>query len=118
VLTSQEIERVIEEEILQILDDKGIPADQLPNPTREDRLGDLGLTSLDLAQLVACLEARLHGDPFAELVAITSVRTIGDLCRAYERFAAGETSDAAETAELDRIKQRAEARLKRGAGGR
>jgi acyl carrier protein len=44
---------------------------------------DLGLRSLDLAQLVATLELELQADPFARLVPITSVRTVGDVCDAY-----------------------------------
>ena len=114
----EEIEKVVEEEILLILDDKGTPADQLPNVVREDRLGELGLTSIDLAQLVAGLEARLHADPFQELVPITSVRTVADLCGAYERFFAGEKPGESDAAELDELKRRAQARSRRGAGGR
>jgi acyl carrier protein len=45
----------------------------------------LGLTSLDLAFLVAELEAQLGVDPFAKLVSITSVRTVDDLVRAYQQ---------------------------------
>jgi acyl carrier protein len=45
----------------------------------------LGLSSLDLAFLVADLEAELGVDPFAKLVSITSVRTVGDLVRAYQQ---------------------------------
>src|SRR5262245_8975187 len=45
----------------------------------------LGLTSLDLAFLVADLEAELGVDPFAKLVSITSVRTVDDLVGAYRR---------------------------------
>ncbi len=45
--------------------------------------GELGLESLDLAQIVATLEARTGLDPFAEQVAVTSVRTVGDLVAAY-----------------------------------
>ena len=48
-----------------------------------DRLQDIGLESLDLARLVAELEGRLGRDPFAELVPITSVRTVDDLVSAY-----------------------------------
>lgn len=48
--------------------------------------GDLGLKSLDLAQVIALLERELRADPFARLVPITSVRTVGDLCDAYQRF--------------------------------
>lgn len=43
----------------------------------------LGLTSLDLARIIATLELQLDVDPFAERVAITSIRTAGDLCAAY-----------------------------------
>ena len=44
----------------------------------------LGLSSLDLAFVVAELEAELGVDPFAKLVSITSVRSVGDLVRAYQ----------------------------------
>ena len=45
----------------------------------------LGLSSLDLALLVAELEAELGVDPFAKLVSITSVRSVDDLVRAYQQ---------------------------------
>jgi acyl carrier protein len=45
----------------------------------------LGLSSLDLAILVAELEAELGVDPFAKLVSITSVRSVEDLVRAYQQ---------------------------------
>src|SRR5262249_1494703 len=45
----------------------------------------LGLSSLDLAFVVAELEAELGIDPFAKLVSITSVRSVGDLVRAYQQ---------------------------------
>ncbi len=56
---------------------------------------DLGLRSLDLAQIVATLEMMLGADPFAQLVPITSVRTVGDLFDAYAlalRGSAGPTA--------------------------
>jgi acyl carrier protein len=43
----------------------------------------LGLTSLDLATVVAELESALGVDPFARVVSITSVRTVDDLVEAY-----------------------------------
>jgi acyl carrier protein len=46
---------------------------------------DLGLRSLDLARIIAKLELKLGVDPFAEMVAVTSIRTVGDLCAAYAR---------------------------------
>jgi acyl carrier protein len=45
----------------------------------------LALSSLDLAFLVAELEAELGVDPFAKLVSITSVRSVEDLVRAYQQ---------------------------------
>src|SRR5258708_20027641 len=45
----------------------------------------LGLSSLDLAFVVAELELELGVDPFAKLVSITSVRSVGDLVRAYQQ---------------------------------
>lgn len=54
----------------------------------EALVDDLGLRSLDLAQLVAVLELRLGVEPFVEHEAITDVRTVGDLARAFERVAA------------------------------
>lgn len=46
---------------------------------------DLGLKSLDLARIVAKLDTELGADPFSETVAITSIRTVGDLCQAYSQ---------------------------------
>jgi acyl carrier protein len=52
----------------------------------DDLLVDTGLASLDLAALVARLERVWRLDPFLEAVAITEIRTVGDLCRAYRDF--------------------------------
>ena len=68
---------------------EGIRADQM-------LVEDLGLQSLDLARIVAKLEMKLQVDPFAEMVAITSIRTAGDLCAAYAKcFSADEDSEPA-----------------------
>lgn len=57
---------------------------------------DLGLKSLDLARIVAKLDTELGVDPFSEAVAITSIRTVGDLCEAYSQcFEAEEADEAA-----------------------
>jgi acyl carrier protein len=58
--------------------------------------GELGLRSLDLAQLVAILELRTGLDPFAAHVAITSVRTVGDIVAAYRLAAGGAPAAAAQ----------------------
>jgi acyl carrier protein len=56
---------------------------------------DLNFGSLDLAQLVAMLEIKLGVDPFAQHTALTSIATVGDLCRVYDevRKAAGAGED-------------------------
>jgi acyl carrier protein len=59
---------------------------EVPRLTGAEKLSaTLGLSSLDLALLVAELEAALHVDPFAKLVSITSVRSVDDLVRAYQQ---------------------------------
>lgn len=52
----------------------------------DDLLVDTGLASLDLAAVVAALERVWKVDPFLEVVPITEIRTVGDLCRAYQGF--------------------------------
>lgn len=77
------VETAVCEALRQVLDGKGLPGDNLGRDRR--LITDLGLKSLDLAQLVALLEYSLRVDPFARLVSITDVRTVGDLCLAYEK---------------------------------
>jgi acyl carrier protein len=112
VMSKEQIERVLREEIAQILEEKGQShAKSVAEIELEHRLGpDLGLTSLDLAQLVAVVEARLKADPFQELVPITSVRNVGDLCSAYQRFFTGDTGKDLDAELLLASKRRAEAR--------
>jgi acyl carrier protein len=52
---------------------------------------DLGLDSLDFAQLVARLELELDLDPFTEAVSVTEIRTVGDLSEAYCQLAERKT---------------------------
>ena len=57
----------------------------LPRAGSEQTLsGDLGLESLDLAQLVAELELRLGVDPFAQ-GATARIVTVGELISVYEK---------------------------------
>jgi acyl carrier protein len=76
----------------------------------------LGLSSLDLAVLVAELEAEFGVDPFAKLVSITSIRSVEDLVRAYQQVFFPELvrggEDAAVTAAVTRAQIR-RARSKR-----
>jgi acyl carrier protein len=75
------IEAVIEERINAILAEQSKPVRKL---SPGDKLHDsLGLSSLDLAVLVSELELAFDADPFAKLVPITSINTVGDLACAY-----------------------------------
>ena len=62
-------------------------------------LVDIGFKSIDLARVVALAEIRLGVDPF-ETRPITDIRTVDDLCRAYEDALAGQPArpSAAESA--------------------
>src|SRR5215469_5834378 len=75
----------------------------------------LGLSSLDLAFLVAELEVELGVDPFAKLVSITSVRSVDDLVRAYRRAIFGDNKLRAEDSELAAAMERAGSRKARRA---
>jgi acyl carrier protein len=82
-LTGAEIEATIHRTLVEVLERAGKP---VPVFDEEDDLIATGLTSLDLAALVAKLERRWKIDPFLEAKAITEVRTVGDLCRAYQEY--------------------------------
>jgi acyl carrier protein len=102
-----EISKAVRHQVRLLLDEKDLPLREIGS---EDRLNaDLGLTSLDLAALVAALEMTLKADPFQELVPITSVRTIGDLELAYAKFFSG-TGGGGQDEDLAKIRRRAEAR--------
>lgn len=77
------IETVVHDRIRTILAERGGEIGRLSGA---EKLSDgLGLSSLDLAFLVADLEAALGVDPFAKHVSITSVRSVADLVRAYQQ---------------------------------
>jgi acyl carrier protein len=80
----QNLDESIIAELYRVAQLRGL---MLPAIERRQRLvDDLGLTSLDLAHVIAALERLLKADPFLRLVSITSIRTVGDLCNAYRRF--------------------------------
>jgi acyl carrier protein len=78
--TDDEIAEAIRLTIGDLLQRRGRP---IPPLDEHDLLMATGLTSLDMAALIARLEQRWKVDPFLEAVPITEVRTIADLCRAY-----------------------------------
>jgi acyl carrier protein len=73
----------------------------------------LGLSSLDLAFVVAELEAELGVDPFAKLVSITSIRSVGDLVRAYQQAFFPELERSGEDHALAAAAKRAQIRQAR-----
>ena len=80
--------------ILAVLEEVGRdrsiePAAFLP----QSGLVDMGFKSIDLARVLALAEIRLGVDPF-ETRPITDIRTVGDLCRAYEDALAGRPAAA------------------------
>jgi len=80
-LTPEGLRSVIHGKIISILKERG---EERAFSAHDKLNATLGLSSLDLAFLVADLEAELGVDPFARLVSITSVRSVEDLERAYE----------------------------------
>ena len=81
--TLAQIEAIVHGRIRAVLAER---AGEVARLSGTDKLSaTLGLSSLDLAFLVAELEAELGVDPFAKLVSITSVRSVEDLVRAYQQ---------------------------------
>jgi len=80
---ADQVETMVLNKVRAMLAERGtLPTVSL---SRGDKLNaNLGLSSLDLALLVSELEFELGVDPFAKLVAVTSVRTIDDLVKAYQ----------------------------------
>lgn len=86
-----DVEKLVHSELRRLLVERDRPPGVIEGSSR---LGlDLGFESLDLALLVARLEVATGLDPFAEDVAITSIRTVGDVVSAY-RHMGGPRADA------------------------
>jgi acyl carrier protein len=85
-----------------------------PLSGREKLNATLGLGSLDLAVLVAELEAELGVDPFAKLVSITSIRSVDDLVAAYQQAFFPELHRRDEDDAIAAAVQRARSRRPRG----
>jgi acyl carrier protein len=81
--TLAQIESIVHGRIRAVLAER---VGEIPRLSGAEKLSaTLGLSSLDLAVLVAELEAELGVDPFAKLVSITSVQSVADLVRAYQQ---------------------------------
>lgn len=78
---------------------------------KDDRLvEDLGFSSLNMARIIAILEDQFGTDPFSKSVAITSIRTVGDLAGAYRQTLEAEARDPVRVTPLTQSQQRAAAR--------
>ena len=93
-----EVEQVVVDVVAGVAREKSGAIESLQ--ADQTLVDDLGLRSLDLARIIAKLELKLGVDPFAEMVAVTSIRTVGDLCAAYARCFE-EDADVEEEAEED-----------------
>jgi acyl carrier protein len=113
--TPAQIEAIVHDRIRAVLAER---VGEVGRLSGADKLSaTLGLSSLDLAFLVAELEAELGVDPFAKLVSITSVRSVADLVQAYQQaffpeFARGMADDAIATA-VERARTRRARRERR-----
>ena len=107
----EQVESVVHGKIRAILAERGSQAGRLSGA---DKLNaTLGLTSLDLAFLVADLEAELGVDPFAKLVSITSVRSVDDLVKAYQQAIFPDRARSADDGAVATAIKRAETRRAR-----
>jgi len=113
-LTPEELRVVIHGRIRSLLHERCGEARAFSG---QDKLNaTLGLSSLDLAFLVADLEAELGVDPFAKLVSITTVRSVDDLERAYRGALFPQTAAPRHDNDLASAAARAQTRLSRRKG--
>jgi len=109
--TPAKIESVVHSKIRAVLEDR---LGESPTIRGIDKLNaTLGLSSLDLAVIVAELEIELGTDPFAKLVPITSVRSVDDLVDAYRKALLPDANTPEPDNELAAAMQRAERRRTR-----
>ena len=101
-----DIDDVVYAELARFLAASGRAA--VPIARGERLIEGLGMTSFELAELVARLNAKLSADPFRTSRALTDVRTVEDLCRAYRGQPAG--APPGKQDELEASLKRAQAR--------
>ena len=109
--TVAQIESIVHGRIRAVLAERGREVARLSGS--EKLSATLGLSSLDLAFLVAELEAELGVDPFAKLVSITSVRSVEDLVRAYQQAVFPELQRSGEEDAIAAAVKRAQTRRTR-----
>ena len=79
-MTRDRVTAAIEGTITAVMEARGLNQGGIEPSARLSET--LGLRSMDLAQIVLTLEDDLNCDPF-QSIPITSIRTVGDLTRAY-----------------------------------
>jgi len=110
--TPAQIESTIHDKIRAILEEQGSHYGRLSG--MEKLSATLGLSSLDLAFLVAELESTLGVDPFAKLVSITSIRSVVDLVQAYQKACFPDLMSSEEDNSISTAVKRAQTRRARG----
>jgi acyl carrier protein len=105
----KDLRMAVHDAVLEIVQERNPATIRIDD--HQELSGDLGLTSLDIATVVANLDMMLEADPFSELFSITSTRTVGDLLNAYEGFFhQGRVPESKDVEEArDRAKRRQEA---------
>jgi len=83
------IAALVRTHITDLLNEAGVAVGPLADA---DQLNALGLDSLLFARLIIQLETEVGVDPFAEDLAVSDVRTVGELTAAYENAAAATAS--------------------------
>jgi acyl carrier protein len=106
--TRGELEKVIHDKIRVLLEERGGDVPAIRGAASLN--GALGLSSLDLAIVVAELEAALSVDPFSKIVSITSIRSVDDLVGAYQKAYLPQTTPTEKDEDLLEAAQRARAR--------
>jgi len=114
--TPEQIEVAVHEKIRTILQERLGEVRTLGGTEKLN--ATLGLSSLDLAFLVAELEAELGVDPFAKSVSITSIRSVDDLVIAYRNAFFCNQKLELEDRDLSAAMRRASSRRARRAGKR
>jgi acyl carrier protein len=107
-----QVKSVVHEVLKSVAEEESLSVTEIRGD--EKLVEDLGFRSLTMARILAILEARLGVDPFSNAVAVTSIRTVDDLCGAYEQCVAGEDEvemKRPDSPHVDQSLQRAASRL-------
>jgi acyl carrier protein len=88
VLGTDEPRSLVYQEISELLAEN---KSEVGDVSGQDRLGDLGLSSLMLARLIIALDSNLGVDPFEEDIVISDMRSVDDIVGAYENALARRT---------------------------